>query len=573
MKRQLLLVAMAVLLCTGAIGPAVVAGVSTADRQTNGGVDVTAGAQLSTVVTATSDEVRTEFENTAFDERIERGNESDRAAAIADRAAVLENRSATLRAEYEAATEAYRNGELDRSAYAQRLASLSARAQGVVESYDRLEERAAEVDDFELAAAGVNETALADGKASVTRLTGAGSEALLRHFTGEERGEVELEFDDGVSIEVESEDGERSREFERPRDGNGTLVISQSDALAIAEDTLSAANGTWILDESETDDGLYEFEFVLTGSEVGDAEVSVDGETGTVVALEEEIAARDEDEDDEDGEEDNEDDEIDEDDDDKRLAILVDEGTPNPGEQVTLVVLADGQPAAGATVAVNGQSVGETNDDGTITVTLPSEEADIEAEYADADAELEFEFDDEREDDSRFQADATVENGTATVSVTFDGEPVSGATVATDDWSGTTDDDGVVSFPFELSDDEDELEVDVVSGELETELELESDGDVVEDGDEDDAEDEDGEEDSEGDEEDDDSEGDEEDDVDDTDDDSEGDEEDDVDDTDDDSEGDEEDDVDDTDDDSEGDEEDDVDDTDDDSEDDDESTV
>ncbi|QSW98403.1 hypothetical protein [Haloterrigena alkaliphila] len=493
MNRRLLTVSMVVVLCTALFGPAAAAGAANQpetaiqDESTENDVTVTTGAQLSTIVTATSDEVRTEFENTAFDERMA-DNASDRAAAIAERAAALENRSTTLRAEYENATAAYEVGDLEKSAYAQRLASLSARAENVVSSYERLEERVESVDEIDRRAAGVTPSELADQRAAVADLTSSGADALFQQFTGETNGNAEIEVDGGVSIEVETDDGERTREYERPRDGDGSLAISQTDALDAATDVLSPVeDGNWTVTEAETDDGVYEFEFVLAGAETGEtgeAEVSVDGETGTVFELEEEIERRDAADDEDEADE--------KEDEDERLVVLVASGSPDPGEQVTLKLLANGQPAADAAVTVNDRAVGTTNDDGELTVTLPVEEAEIEAEHGDAEGELEFEFDDgsgDEDAESQFNADATIDNGTVTVSATFDESPVAGATVvANDETVGTTGEDGTVSFA--LDDDTDELEIEVLRGELESELEFELESDEEDEDEEEDEEDE-----------------------------------------------------------------------------------
>ncbi|MFA9415049.1 PepSY domain-containing protein [Natrinema sp. HArc-T2] len=506
LNRRLLIVSLAVLLCTSMLGPAVVAGATTQsesnpDVQTENGVTVTTGAQLSTVVTATSDDVRSDFEDTAFDERMEQGNDSARAAAIAGRAAVLENRSIALQAEYERATAAYEGGDLEESAYAQRLASLNTRARNVVSSYERLEERAESVETVELRAAGVTLSDLADERTAVAELTSAGTNALTRQFTGEASGNVEIDLDGGMSIEVESDDGERSREYERPRDGNGSLSISQTDALATATAALSATsnNSSWTVSEAERDaeDGVYEFEFVLTGAETGEAEVSVDGETGTVFELEEAIERRANDEDID--EEAAEDDEATDANDTESLVFLVADGSPGPGEQVTLQLLANGQPATDVAITVNDRTVGETDANGTLTVTLPRDEVEIEADNGDAEGELEFEFefddetddsDDERDTASQLNADAAIDNGTVTVSVTFNGSPVSDAAViANDETVGHTGDAGTVSFA--TPNGTDELEVEVVRGELETELEidLETEGDGNAEADEEAAED------------------------------------------------------------------------------------
>nr|WP_265109756.1 DUF4198 domain-containing protein [Halosolutus halophilus] len=361
----------------------------------NSSVNVTVGQQLSTVIGASSDEVQTDFENTAFEISVENGGEEEKAEAIADRTDELRDRAEAIREDYEEATEAYEEGEISKSEYAQRLATLNARATNLLDSYERLQQRAADVSAAELRAAGVNRTALDTAVENVSSVSGSGAAALLRQFTGESQGEIELEAENGLSIEVESDDGEQSREFERPRDDGNNITVTQSAALETARGALSTpTNGDWELTESEVsqDEGAYEFEFALRNASnlSGEAEVSVDGSSGELFALEEEIEPReDEDEEDESDDEDDEDDE---------LAMNVTEGTPAPNATVTLQVLADGAPAENATVSLNDRTVGTTDANGTVTVTLPaSGEADLTAQLGDAEGDLEFEIEAEEE--------------------------------------------------------------------------------------------------------------------------------------------------------------------------------
>lgn len=123
--------------------------------------------------------------------------------------------------------------------------------------------------------------------------------------------------------------------------------------------------------------------------------MAVDGQTGTVFELEESVEAPEDDDDD--GE--------------KRLALTVIEGEPAPGEEITLRVTDSRGPVANAAVELNEAAVGETDANGIISVTLSSEEADIEVTAGDVDGEREFEFDDEEssdagDDDSRSDDDS-----------------------------------------------------------------------------------------------------------------------------------------------------------------------
>jgi hypothetical protein len=356
--------------------------------QNNSSVNVTIGPQLSTIVSVSSDEVQTGFENTAFEISFENASEETRAEAIADRADGIRDRAESIREDYDEATEAREDGELTRSEYAQRLAVLNARATNLLDSYQQLRLRATNVSAVELEEAGLNRTTLNRSVEDLSSVTGTGARALLEQFTGESEGEIELDTENGLSIEVESEDGERSREFERPRDDEDTLTVSQAAALETARAVLSSAEGNWTLTESEVDedDGAYGFAFALRNAPglTGEAEVSVDGSSGAMFALEEEIEPRD-DEDDGDGGE--------TDDGDQELAMVVVEGTPDPNETITVQVLANGEPAENVAVSLNDRAVGATDADGRITVTLPTaEDVELTARTDDAESELEFEF-------------------------------------------------------------------------------------------------------------------------------------------------------------------------------------
>lgn len=466
---------LAVLLVAGVAVPAMAlstgtAGPSASDSQTTGAtarqdgasVNVSVGPQLSTVIGASSDEVQTDVDNTAFELSVEGASDEATAEAIAERADQLRERAAAIREEYQAATAAFEAGELTRSEYAQRIAALNARASGLLSSYEQLEQRAATVSALELRAAGVSESALDRSAANLSSVTGAGPRALLERFTGESEGEIELDTGDGLSIEVESEDGERSRELERPRDGDDSLTTSQSAALETAREALSAPGGRWVLTGSQVaeDDGAYVFTFALqnAASLTGEAAVSVDGSTGELFALEEEIEPRESG----DGEEDRE------------LAIVVAEGTPAPGATVTVQVLADGEPAEGATVSLDDRAVGTTGADGRLTVTLPAaEEAELTARSGDAEGDLEFEFDGEGTDEvlERLVVDASLDGDTVTATVSYDGDGVEGASVSANGRAvGTTGPDGTVTFAIDAGATE-ELELEVVKGAFEADLE------------------------------------------------------------------------------------------------------
>ena len=81
----------------------------------------------------------------------------------------------------------------------------------------------------------------------------------------------------GEEVDVE-------RSFEVEADENENFSISQEEAVQAALDELGSSE--WELDEAEQSEGLYELTFVRGDSE---AEVVVDGSTGTIVEFEAEV--------------------------------------------------------------------------------------------------------------------------------------------------------------------------------------------------------------------------------------------------------------------------------------------
>ncbi|MEZ3167072.1 hypothetical protein ABNG02_07015 [Halorubrum ejinorense] len=431
----------------------------------------TVGQQLATIIAVTDDEVSSDVEASSLDAALEEANESERATILAERSASLRERADEIVADQRDARVAYEDGELARGEFAQRIAVLAGQARTVDRGFERVADGADGVSGIELRAAGYDRPANADARERLTRVTGTGASALLAQYTAESAGEFSLEVDGGVSIEVESDDGERSREIEREQPGNGTFEVTQSEALTAATAQLSTdADGEWTLRsvDRDEDDGYYEFEFALFGPETtGEAEVSVDGQTGEIFEFEEEIEPR----------------ERDDGDDETPLSIAIVDGTAEAGATVTLRVTAAGEPVEGATVELGDRTVGTTDADGRIEVTLPDDdEVEIEVEDGDRDGELEItlrsETDEDRDDDfaERFSVGGSVENGTVDLSVTYDGEGVDGVSVSVDgDRVGTTGPDGTLSFDAPAADD---FEAELVKGAFEAEIEFEvgSDG-------------------------------------------------------------------------------------------------
>jgi len=450
---------------------------ATSDDDGNTTSRATVGQQLATVIAVTDDEVSGDVESSSLEAALEGANESERAAVLTARSAALRERADEIVADQREARVAYEDGEITRGEFAQRIAVLAGQAQTVDRGFDQVADNADDVSAIELRAAGYDQRANADARQRLNRVTGSGATALLAQYSGESAGEFSLEVDGGVSIEVESEDGERSREIEREQPGDGSFEVSQSAALTAATQELSTdPDGEWALRSADRDedDGYYEFEFEFLGpNTTGEAEVSVDGQTGEVFELEEERESRERDDDDaDDADDDGEEDE-------SRLSVSIANGTAEPGATVTLRVTAAGEPVEGATVELDDETVGTTDANGEIVVTLSDDdEVDIDVEDGDREGELELSIgsgDDEGDGDDlreRFSVDGAVENGTVTVSVTYDGDGVAGVSAYVDgDDVGATGADGTLSFDAPAVGDE--LEIRLVKGEFEADIELE----------------------------------------------------------------------------------------------------
>ncbi|MFB6244597.1 MAG: hypothetical protein ABEH80_10895, partial [Halobaculum sp.] len=164
------------------------------------------------------------------------------------------------------------------------------------------------------------------------------------------------------------------------------------------------------------------------------------------------------------------------------LSLLVIDGTPQPNETVTLRVLAGGVPAEGVPVRLNGATVGTTDANGTVSVTLPARgEAELTAVRNDSEASVEFEFGEDDADEEiarQLDASGTVDNGTVTITVTYDGEGVAGARALVDgERVGTTGPDGSLSFDSSANGT---LVVDVIKGQFQTTLTFAVSGDTLE---------------------------------------------------------------------------------------------
>lgn len=427
----------------------------------------TTGQQLATVLEVTDEEVSSEIEAASLEETLERAaNESERAEILADRAGELRERTDEIATVEENATSAFESGALSQTEYAQRLAVITASASTTADAFDRLEEHTQNISTLELRTAGYDRDANADSRDQLARLSDAGARALLEQFVAEQRGEFSVAVEDGLSIEVENEDGERSSEFEQDQPGNGTFQVNQSDALATARAQLGTdSDGEWQLRSVDRDEsGYFEFEFTLFGSNAtGEAEVSVDGETGGVFEFEEEIEQR----------ESGSVEEI-------PLSLSVLDGTVEPGGNVTLAVTAAGDPVEEAVVELDDREVGVTDADGRIGLSLPeAEDVEIKAEQGDREGELELHLQSKSPSETenteireKLSVTGAVDNGTISVTMAYDGKGVSGVTVrANGDRVGTTDANGTLAFEAAVPD---ELKITLERGGFGAEVEFEA---------------------------------------------------------------------------------------------------
>lgn len=454
----------------------------------NSSVTVGVGRQLSTVMVEVDSNVRTDFEEFSFDDSFEDADTSSRARLVAERADAVVEQAAALRRDYRVATVAYEQGDISRTTYAQYLATLNVRAENIESSIDRVQAKATSVSALDLRAAGYSVSEIRRAERAIDELTGAGVSELRQRFTGHGTGDVNVDREDGgLTVRVSSQNGDVTREIERERDAEDSISVDQTAALETARNALDApGTGTWSLEHSSIHrgDGGYEFTFVLTGTNAtGTAEVSVDGSTGAVYSLEAEVDApggddSDDDSDtergDSDGDSDSEISDSDDEDDEGEfterggaLTVLATGGISESGSQTTVRVMDGGAPVRGAVVTVNGQAVGTTDADGTITVSVPDDDTVIRAQSGSATGALSVDAE-ENEDEELYEnidADARSSNGKVTVTLSYDGSGIGGATVyANGQAVGTTDSGGTLTFDATENAD---LDVRVQKGEFE----------------------------------------------------------------------------------------------------------
>jgi len=255
-------------------------------------VDASVGAQLSATISATEEETREGVDAAAFEHAF-RTRESERAQTVATRADRIRQRAVSARADYDQVRRAYRNDSITRSGFARRLAVLHARAERLTAAARRVSDRAGEVPDGELAAAGYDEAAMVAAVERLEPLRGTAAARLLEQFTGQAGTETRVALDEsgGVSLTAVGE-GARSRSVERDADPDTNLTVGRTEALESARGALTdPGSGRWALMNYtvDRDDGVYAFAFRLSsGTATGTAVVTVDGSSGEAVRIREE---------------------------------------------------------------------------------------------------------------------------------------------------------------------------------------------------------------------------------------------------------------------------------------------
>jgi hypothetical protein len=167
---------------------------------------------------------------------------------------------------------------------------------------------------------------------------------------------------------------------------NGTLTDGSSTDVKLPSSKLQL-NTEFTVGNGEELDYVFDITVVKRGQSGSYNIKPVVSESGTGddVDIEEK---EDESEDEQDGADDEEGDDA-QDDDAAALNVSVD-GNVTAGENVTVSVTQNGSAVSGVTVSVNGESAGETGENGTLVVTVPADAEELELEAVKGNAEGEF---------------------------------------------------------------------------------------------------------------------------------------------------------------------------------------
>ena len=266
--------------------------------ETDDSVDVGVGARLSTVIAATEIDVQAAVDRSTFARQAASANGTDIARSVQERATALSEQRAQLRSELTGLQTAVAAGNITQATFVREVALVHAETMALAQAYQQLNQSVERVPIQAQQANGIEQATIVAEAVSGANLNSRARAAVFNQLTGEDDGEIRIRTTDGVEIEVENDDGEISREWERPDDGDRSFTLDADAAADRASTVLPLLDqGEWVSEgpTERTEDGAYELAYRLTGGANGDAEVEVtiDGSSGEVIEYESEIESRD----------------------------------------------------------------------------------------------------------------------------------------------------------------------------------------------------------------------------------------------------------------------------------------
>ena len=291
--------------------------------ETDDSVNVGVGARLSTVIAATNIDVQAAVDRSTFARQSASTNDTDIARSVQNRATALSEQRNQLQSELTSLQTAVTAGNITQATFVREVALVHAETMALTQAYQQLNQSVERVPAQARQANGIEQATITAEAVSGAELNSRARAAVFDQLTGEDDGEIRVRTTDGVEIEVEHDDGEISREWERPDDGDRSFTL---DAVAAADRASTVLpqldQGEWVTEgpTERTDDGAYELTYRLTGGATNDAEVeiTIDGSSGEVIEYESEIESRDADPDGDDDRDELDDDDRDDDDRDER---------------------------------------------------------------------------------------------------------------------------------------------------------------------------------------------------------------------------------------------------------------